>query len=182
MNGWHHFESLGLRKSDRRVMYISLGEGYLRDWEALRYLGVATPLLAFYAAKHYLASENRSRDMFERILTVELLQNSVLSFLRAAHVGLPYQILSDHRHYRDWGPNPGRLFRLGSCTSNYRVINTRSSSSKNRDMMQRVGSWFYVDLSSSSGTVGSLKVRRTIGRTARCVAFCLTYRPWVKAI
>ena len=36
MNGWNRFESLGLRKSDRRVMYISLGEGYFRDWEASR--------------------------------------------------------------------------------------------------------------------------------------------------
>ena len=36
MNGWHHFESLGIRKSDRRVMYITLGDGYFRDWEALR--------------------------------------------------------------------------------------------------------------------------------------------------
>ena len=45
MNCWHHFESLGLRKADRLAMYVKLGDGYFRDWEASRYLGVATPLL-----------------------------------------------------------------------------------------------------------------------------------------
>ena len=107
MNGWHHFESLGLRKSDRRGMYICLGECYFRDVEASRYLGVATPLLACYASKHYLASHALSWDIYDRMLTVELLQNSVLTFVRAAHVGVPYQNVSDHRHYRDWGPSPG---------------------------------------------------------------------------
>ena len=33
MNGWHHFESFGPSMSERRVMYISLDEGYFRDWE-----------------------------------------------------------------------------------------------------------------------------------------------------
>ena len=73
---------------------------------------MSTPLLACYAAKYYLVSQGRSRGILDRILTVELLQNSVFSFVRAAHVGVPYYKLSDHRHYRDWGPNPGRLFRL----------------------------------------------------------------------
>ena len=101
MNGWHHFESLGLRKADRRVMYIPLGDGYFRDWEVSRYLGVATSLLGCYEAKYYLESRGRSRGFLDRMLTVELLQNSVLSFVCAAHVGVPYHKLSDHRHYRD---------------------------------------------------------------------------------
>ena len=75
-------------------------------------MGVATPLLGCYAAKYYLESQGRSRDFLDRMLTVELLQNTVLCFVRAAHDGVPYHNLSDHRHYRDWGPNPGRLFRL----------------------------------------------------------------------
>ena len=54
MNGWRYFKSLGLRKSDLHLMYIPLGEGYFRELEASRQLGVATPLLTCYAAKHVL--------------------------------------------------------------------------------------------------------------------------------
>ena len=55
---------------------------------------------------------DHSIEVYDQVLTAELLANSVLSCFRAAHVGVPYQNLSDHRHYREWGPKPGRLFRL----------------------------------------------------------------------
>ena len=80
-------------------MYKSLREGYFRHWKASRYLGLATSLLAFYVAKHYIDSRGRSCDMYDRVLTAELFQNSVLSFVRAAHVGAAYQKLSDHVQY-----------------------------------------------------------------------------------
>ena len=50
--------------------------------------------------------------IYDRMLVSKVLQNAVLSFTRTARLGVPYHTLSDHRLYRDYGPNPEALSRL----------------------------------------------------------------------
>ena len=142
MNGWHHFESLGICKVDRRMMYVTLGDGYFRDLRASRYLGVATSLLACYTAKYYFASQGRSRGILDRMLTFELLQNSVLSFsgrpmLMCRTTIFPtIDTIVTGARIRDDSSD-----FLGRCMSSCRVTIILSSSSMTQGTMPRVDCW-----------------------------------------
>ena len=112
VNGWHHLESLGLRKVDRRSMYWEITSSWSREWEPSRYLAVPSPLITVHAVEFLRNSEDEARLVLERMINAEMLQNTVLSLVRAAFVGIPWHGLSDSRMGRDWNRNPCRLFKL----------------------------------------------------------------------
>ena len=93
-------------------MYWVISQSWRQEWDVARALGVASPLVTVYAADFLKKTEGNAREILERMINAEMLQNSVLSLVRAAFVGVPFDYPLDRPMHRNWNKYPSRLFKL----------------------------------------------------------------------